>query len=387
MSEKLSVYILGDLKEGAADGLAEFNYQNVQLLKNDFNFQFIELDATQNKDFYQTETRYTISIHRFGGKNLRFLELPKNLEKLIRGLPKHSTIFHLHHIFNTTNYLVSKALNRSGITYLITPHDSFVYCPSYGREKPLIKRLYRKTFNHIFDKYVLDHAKVVHALTEQCPPCLKHITNSPIEVVLNQVRDMQLKFDIQSIKNQVCFIGRFDVLRKGIDLALYGFNLFIKSNKTAGDASFVLVGPADKQASDKVHQICKDLDLEVGKEVIFTGKISESDRNRILTESKVYMQLSRTEGFGLSIAQALSCYKPVIISKQIPIHDKILDYKAGIVVNNPQQTSEALYKIFALSPSEYIEMANNARHCYEHEFHPTVIKPQLMKLYNGVANK
>lgn len=385
MSAKLTIYILGDLKKGAADGLPEFNYQNVELLKDNFNFQFIEFDATRNKNFYQLETRYTITIHRFGSKNLNFLKLPKNLEKLISELPKHNTIFHLNHIFNTTKYLVSKSLHRSGIAYVITPHDSFVYCPSYGNEKPLIKRLYRKAFKYIFDKYVLDHAKIVHALTEQCPPCLKHITNSPVEVVLNQVRDMKLRFDIQSIKNQVCFIGRFDIFRKGIDLALYGFNLFKKSNKTACDSSFVLIGPADKQSNDKVHQICEDLDLEVGTEVIFTGKISESDRNQTLSESKVYMQLSRTEGFGLSIAQALSCCKPVIISKQVPIHDKILVHNAGFVVNNPHETCEALNKIFALSTSEYIQMANNARRCYEKEFHPIIIKPQFISLYNNVA--
>ena len=375
------IYIISDYRVGAADGLAEFNYQNVNLLKNDFDFHFIEFDKHEPISFHETLLTDGFKIFRFGIKDLGMMQLPKPFLNWIKSVEKTDALFHLHHIFNLRNYLISRRLVKFDFPYLITPHDSFVYAPEYRKQRPFIKRLYRDAFVQIFDKYVLDHALLVHALTEQCLECLKYVTKTPVMVVLNQVDDMRIEFNPANIKSQVCFIGRFDIFRKGIDLALTGYQIFKNNLKIQADTSFILIGPASKEAEEQSHQICKDLNLENGKDVIFTGKIPVEDRNKILSESKVYMQLSRTEGFGLSIAQALSCCKPVIVSKQVPIHDIISTYKGGISVDSPEEAAKALALIFNLSEDDYQKMALNARRCYETEFHPTVIKPQLISMY------
>lgn len=384
MSEKLNIYIVSDYRVGAADGLAEFNFQNTNLLKDDFNFHFIEFDKEKPVSFFKTQQIDGFQILKFGIKHLQFMRLPISFISWLKSHTIPNAIFHLHHIFNLRNYLISRQLVKYNLPYLITPHDSFVYAKEYRMQRPFIKRLYRDTFVHFFDKYVLDHAKLIHALTEQCPPCLRLITNSRITVVLNQVNDMHLHFDPGNVKQQVCFIGRFDIFRKGIDLSIEGYQQFKEKSNHSLETSFFLIGPADLSSQNEIRQICKNLELEIGKDVILTGKISVQERNRILSESKVYIQLSRTEGFGLSIAQALSCYKPVIVSKQVPIHDKILAHNAGFAVSNPKEAAAALETIFNLSAKEYSEMANNARRCYEEEFHPSIIKPQLIKLYHKV---
>lgn len=383
MPDKLSIYILGDYKSGAADGLAEFNFQNVQLLRDVFTFQFVEFDKQENKNYYHSELREGIRIHRFGSKDMSF-NLPGAFRSWIQNIAHRNVMFHLSHIYNLNNYLVARALRKARIPYLITPHDSYVYCSSYTREKPFIKRLYRRLFVYIFDKYVLDNARVVHALTQSCVPCLQRITRTPVSVVENQVKDLNLKFNSLEINPNICFIGRFNIHQKGIDLALEAFNLFSKEYKTEGKISFILVGPVTPEVKASCLLICKALDIEVGEKVFFTGQVPEPERNSILMHSKVYMQLSRYEGFGLSVVQALSCGKPVIISKQIPIHNKITSYRAGFSVNNLQEAALALARIFALSTEEYREMAMNARRCYEEEFHPEVIKPQLVHLYKKV---
>ncbi|QJX45631.1 glycosyltransferase [Hymenobacter taeanensis] len=99
------------------------------------------------------------------------------------------------------------------------------------------------------------------------------------------------------------------------------------------------------------------------------------------------MQLSRSEGFGLSIAQALACQTPVVISTQVPIHSKIRAYGAGFAVSSPEEAAQALDTLFSLPPTEYVAMAENARRCYEQEFHPDVIKPQLINLYKKALSQ
>ena len=383
---KSTIYILGNYRVGAADGLAEFNYQTVHLLKDEFEFQFVEFDDTKKDTFFENKMADSFQVNVFGSKDVSFYRLPTAFLQWIKQLKSLNTVFHLSHIYNLTNFKTARLLIKQSIPYLITPHDSFVYSAAYAKDKPVLKRWYRKMFVNIFDKYVLDNANVIHGISPQCLHSLQEITKTPVQVVYNQVQDTNLPYNIADIKKQVCFIGRFDIYRKGIDIALQAFSLFKKNTKNSEGYKFILIGPADEAAKEAVNKLCSELNLKINEDVVLPGKLPVSERDKLLSQSKMYMQLSRTEGFGLSIAQALSCFKPTIISKQIPIQDKIDLYNAGYVVNSAQEAANAILQIENLSPAEYEKMSFNARTCYEKEFHPNVLKPQLIHLYKKALN-
>lgn len=381
----MTIYIVGDFRSEAADGLAEFNYQNVKLLNDVFRFEFIEFSTTHSIKHYQLEKRENIKIHCFGIKGLLPLRLPSTFSRWLKKLDRRHSLFHLSHIWNVRNYLIAKTLVSYTIPYLITPHDSYVYSRTYNRGRPFLKKFYRFAFVYIFDKYVLDHANIVHALTAECVSSLQRITNTPISIVENQIKDTQIPLDIHLIKPQICFIGRFNIIQKGIDLSLEAFKS-LKLTNVGLNVKFVLVGPADDEALKIVHAMCDELNITIGQDLILAGKVSESQRNTILGESKAYIQLSRHEGFGLSVGQALSSYKPVIVSEGIPIGQTIVRHQAGFIVRNMEEASAALVKLFAMSEEDYMQLAMNARHCYETEFHPAVIKPKLIALYQSAVN-
>jgi len=369
-----------------ADGLAEFNYQNVRALKDSIDFHFVEFDGSEESGFYSSNTVDQIQIHRFGSKNLSTIKLPPEFKSWLSNLPLKNSVFHLNHIYNLNNFLVARLLNHFRIPYLITPHDSYVYCKVFRLKRPFFKRIYRDLFVHFIDKYVLDHASYIHALTNQCIPCLRLLTTRPILVVANQVTDMHLNLNMNTIENRICFIGRSDIYQKGIDRILTGFSLYLNTINLPSGINLTIIGPADPVSDQLRHNLCRELNLEAGKQVIFAGKVEEAERNRILSISKVYIHLSRFEGFGLSVIQALSAFKPVIVSRQVPTSDIIATYRAGVVVDSPEETANAIAAIFALTEEEYLQMARNARRCYEEQFHPDVIRPQLVDLYHKAAS-
>lgn len=386
MVKSLTVYILGNYRPGLADGLAEFNFQNVTALKGDIDFHFVEFDGSEETGFYNSSTIDQIRIHRFGSKDLPALKLSSGFKAWLADLAPGNSVFHLNHIYNLNNYLVARLLNRYKIPYLVTPHDSYVYCKEFRADRPLVKRIYRDFFVHFIDKYVLDHASYIHALTNQCIPCLRLLTSRPILVVGNQVHDMRISLNMDIIENRVCFIGRSDIYQKGIDRLLKGFSLFVNSQDVPSGINLTIVGPADPLSDQLRQNICRDLKLDVDRHVSFTGKVDEAERNRILSISKAYIHLSRYEGFGLSVIQALSAFKPVIVSRQVPTSDVIHNYGAGIVVDSTEEIANAMAAVFALSEEEYLQMARNARRCYEEQFHPDVIRPKLFDLYNKAAS-
>lgn len=383
---RLTVYILGNYRPGMADGLAEFNFQNVTALKDHIDFHFVEFDYSENPGFYSSNTVDQIQIHQFGSKELSIFKLPQEFKRWLSNLPLKHSVFHLNHIYNLTNYFVARLLNHFRFPYLITPHDSYVYCKDFRLKRPLVKRIYRDLFVHFIDKYVLDHASYIHALTNQCIPCLRLLTSGPIKVVANQVTDMQLDLSMKTIENRICFIGRSDIYQKGIDRMFTGLSLYLNSQNVLSEINLTIIGTADPLSDQLRHDLCKELNLEAGRQVIFAGRVEQDERNRILSISKVYLHLSRFEGFGLSVIQALSAFKPVIVSKQVPTSDIIATYKAGIVVDSPEEIANAIATIFELSEEEYLQMARNARRCYVEQFHPDVIRPQLFGLYSLAAS-
>jgi glycosyltransferase involved in cell wall biosynthesis len=386
MINKLNVYIFGDYQPHSTDGLLEFSSQNANLLKDDFNFHFIRFSEHIEEGTYSEDHTDGFIIHSFGTKNLSKKWLPKAFKRWLKSFKAAHSLFHLNHIYTYNNYVVARTLLKNDIPYLITPHDTYVYSPEFRGTKPLLKKLYRDTLVYFTDRFVLNNARLIHELTDKNIHVLQRLTKTPIVVIPNQIKDMSIAFDSEKLRQQLCFIGRFDISQKGIDRSLEGFARFKRD--TAFDSSeivFTLIGPANTQAMNECADLCRNMSLEIGKDVIFAGRVSEEQRNKTLGESKIYIHLSRFEGFGLSIIQALSAYTPVIVSRQIPISDKIAQYKAGFVIDTPEETALALKTIFSLSPEEYSVMAHHARACYEKEFHAAVIKKRLADMYKKVV--
>lgn len=387
MIRNLRVYVLGHYRQGATDGLGEFNFQNVNMLKDKIDFHFLEFLQEEEANYYVSINEGPVVIHRFGSKNISLNALPSGFRSWIKIQQFDNSIFHLNHIYNFRNFLLARILNRKKVSYLVTPHDSYVYCDKFRLTRPLLKRWYRDVFVKVVDAYVLNHAALIHALTPQCKPCLNLISKNEVAVVANQVSELGITFNASALRSVFCFIGRSDIYQKGIDRTLRGFAGFKLSGKDLQQFQFKIVGPSDEYSDSLRQSICTDLGLAIDRDVVLCGRVSEEVRNQILEESLAYVHLSRFEGFGLSVIQALSASKPVIISSQVPTHDIIREYGAGFVVDTDEEITRAMHSVVSLSDEEYQVMAFNARRCYEKEFHPSVIAPQLLALFYRVAGK
>lgn len=83
-----------------------------------------------------------------------------------------------------------------------------------------------------------------------------------------------------------------------------------------------------KLPENYVLMICGDgplrgqLEREAPKEVIFTGKISEDEKVNYYNLADIFVYPSTKEGFGLSVAEALACGKPILASN-VPIVENI----------------------------------------------------------------
>ena len=91
-----------------------------------------------------------------------------------------------------------------------------------------------------------------------------------------------------------------NVTRKGLDRLLRVFSEFTVAHD---HFTLVLIG---SEGEGSVYLTDLAQKLNIASRVIFTGRIPEDDKIRMLKESKYYVQLSEYEGFGISAIEALA---------------------------------------------------------------------------------
>jgi len=110
------------------------------------------------------------------------------------------------------------------------------------------------------------------------------------------------------------FVGRLDVFTKGLDILLEAFAT------TVGMAGcprlrLTLAGPDWKGGRPRLEARVRELGIE--DRVNFTGELAARDVGAVLAASDIYVQLSRHDGFGLSVVDALLAGKPAVLSDAI----------------------------------------------------------------------
>lgn len=109
-------------------------------------------------------------------------------------------------------------------------------------------------------------------------------------------------------------IGRLDVFTKGLDILLDAFAA-AAARPDCGALQLVLVGPDWKQGRTWLEHRVRE--LGIADRVRFTGALPGHEVAAVLSRADAFVQLSRHEGFPLSVAEALGALKPSVLSNAI----------------------------------------------------------------------
>jgi len=107
---------------------------------------------------------------------------------------------------------------------------------------------------------------------------------------------------------------------------------------------FIIAG-AKSEAIDKVRQRIASNGLE--KHVLLPGKISEKEKLSYFSKSLVYLQPTMHEGFGVAIAEAMSCGVPVVTSKVAAIPEVVGDCGLYADPDDPKDVADKVKLLLA----------------------------------------
>ncbi len=108
---------------------------------------------------------------------------------------------------------------------------------------------------------------------------------------------------------------------KGIDLVLRALRGLPRSHYTVAGEGEALQG---------LRALA--VELGVGHQVTFTGRVSDGERERLLRECDVFVLPSSGEGFGIVYLEAMACGKPCVAARVGGAPEVVLDGETGLVV-------------------------------------------------------
>lgn len=167
--------------------------------------------------------------------------------------------------------------------------------------------------------------------------------------------------------------------KKGLDLLVDAYNLILTNPafKNQVIPKLVIAGPGiESDYGQKIFQKVNQYE-NLKSSVYFTGMMGGDLKWAVIYGCQAFALPSHQENFGIAVAEALACGKPVLISDQVNIWREIAFLRGGIVnSDNIRGTETMLYEWMNLTDHERVLMGQNAYRTYEKSFK---IKPVVEK--------
>lgn len=126
------------------------------------------------------------------------------------------------------------------------------------------------------------------------------------------------------------------------------------------------------------------LDLGVEKNIEFIGSIDNSEMPSWLQRSKAYVQISDTETFGVSIAEAMSCGTPIVVSKRGAIPEVVGNCGIYVNHNDPKSVAAGIIDLLKKGEKERHEIGLKARSRIVENFSYEQRKKSIQQIINNI---
>ena len=215
--------------------------------------------------------------------------------------------------------------------HIATIHDVYYtsqddFWQKWSKQKDLPKTT--TTLGPFIEKLVLKMpVNLFHTVSEKSKSDIKKInSNKRVVVIPNGLNPEIYSKNISKVKNQVIYVGRL-VFYKNLPIIIESFKNVVRE---IPDATLIIVG--DGPMKEELYKLTLKLNLE--KNIVFQGNISDEQKIKAISESQILLNPSLVEGFGIVVLEGFACKKPVIVSDSKPLSELINDGMDGFIVKS-----------------------------------------------------
>jgi len=295
-------------------------------------------------------------------------------------------VLHQHGIWSMLSYSVSRWQRRWSRPAVIAAHGML--------DGPrLIKSRWKKLlFTAFCEKANLRRAACLHALCRQEAESMRaYGLKNPIAVVPNGI-------SLESYANlpsRDCFSERFPqcknrplVLYMGRITQLKGISPLLDAwrrleNRRRGGWMLVVAGPNQEGFADEMK--AKSTALGLDRDVLFPGPLYGEAKREALAAANIFVLPSFTEGFAMSLLEAMACRLPLVITRQCNL-DEVGTLGAGWVGEPEDKSlSEMLAAAASLGNAARRRIGNQGYSLVSRKYTWQRVSEQMLQVYRWLT--
>jgi len=183
-------------------------------------------------------------------------------------------------------------------------------------------------------------------------------------------------------KRLILYLSRIHV-KKGCDLLIEGFASVAHQDE---NLHLVIAGPDETGWAAELKKRAES--LGVANRITWTGMLLGDMKWGAFNAAEVFCLPSHQENFGIVVAEALACAKPVLISNKVNIWREIEKSNAGFVAPDTLEGTVSNYnRWLQLSSVEFEEMKGRSRECFTDNFHVKRAAERLLEILSEGVKK
>lgn len=181
-------------------------------------------------------------------------------------------------------------------------------------------------------------------------------------------------------KPYLLFLGRISEI-KGVDILLEAFGRMAEDT----DMDLVLAGPVDGSYGDLLRAL-EQQHCPPGR-VHWAGMVRGDAKWGAVHGCEALVLPSHHENFGVVVAEAGACSRPVILSDQVKIHGEIVEADAGMVAPvSVDGFEQALRQFSAMSGEERKAMGARGRQLFEERFTMDGVAQRILTIFEAAKS-
>ena len=266
---------------------------------------------------------------------LNILRLSAGIASFLHRNSKRFDIIHVHGLYRFPQSYAAAFARNTNKPYVITPHgalDPFLYARS--SRSLALKRIYERwvDFPNLNGASALhftteDERQLVSRLGLQAPSFVapNGLNWKPYEI-LPPRGALRARYGLAD-GPLILFLGRLH-LKKGLPILIDAVNVVRRRHS---DVRLLIAGPESGEYGRVIREQTSQLGM--ADTTIFSGPLYGADVTQAYVDADVFALPSHTENFGMTVAEAMACATPVVISDQVNIHAEVTSAGAGIVTH------------------------------------------------------
>ena len=268
-------------------------------------------------------------------------------------------IIHNNSLWMMPNVYSEWARKRTRCMSVVAPRGALA---AWSLKKGWFKK---KVFGWILQNAVLRNADMFHATSEKEYEEIRALGyKQPVAVVPIGMDIPNKEASVYKINptrtRRIVFFGRIHKV-KAIDNLVRAWG---KLYPFLPQWELVIAGP-DCGAKEDLEAIIKANNIP---RVVFIGELNGQEKYDFLTDADIYVLPSHTENFGVTVAEALACGTPVIVSQGTPWKGVEAEKCGKWIPIGVDPLVDALKELTSITDEERFAMGMRGREWMQHDF-------------------